>query len=124
MIALIAAFDLAQVAAEDGFAVVDEAYGVAELFDLVHTVRGEEDGFALRLELEKSVLKQRCVDGIESAERLIHDNETGIVKQRGDELDFLLLVALELLGFLVEGIGDFHARRTRSRRRVYGRLRR
>src|SRR6185437_6215811 len=52
-IAFVAAFDLAHCAAENRFAFVDQADGVTELFDLVHAVRGEENGAALCFELEQ-----------------------------------------------------------------------
>ena len=49
------------------------------------------------------------VDGIEAAEGLVHDDEFGLVQQRGDELDLLLHALGELFGLLVDGLGDLHA---------------
>ncbi len=81
-VALVAGLDLAHLAGENGAAVVDEADGVAELLDLVHAMGGEEDGLALLLELDQRALKQRGIDGIETGEGLVHDDQPGIVEQR------------------------------------------
>ena len=49
------------------------------------------------------------VDGVEAAEGLVHDDELGLVQQRGDELDLLLHALGELFGLLVDGVGDLDA---------------
>ena len=96
-------------AGEDDFALVDEADGVAHLFHLVHAVGGEEDSSALFAEVDEGVDEQGGVDGIEAAERLVHDDEFGLVEQGGDELDLLLHALGEVFGLLVDGFGDLEA---------------
>ena len=49
------------------------------------------------LELDDGVLQRLRVDRIEPAERLVEDDELGIVQQRGDELHLLLHAARELV---------------------------
>ena len=44
----------------------------------------------LGLEFEQCILQQRGIHGIEAAERLVHHHQSGIVEQRGDELNLLL----------------------------------
>ncbi len=88
---------------------MDEADGVAELFDLIHAVGGEEDGAALLAQIDEGVHEERGVDGVEAAEGLVHDDELGLVKERGNELDLLLHALGELFGLLGDGLGDLHA---------------
>ncbi len=92
--------NLAHGAGEDDDAVVDEADGVAHLFDLIHAVGGEEDGSSLLAEVDEGVDEQAGVDGIEAAEGLVHDDELGLVQQGGNELDLLLHSLGEVFGLL------------------------
>ena len=82
---------------EDEVAAIDKRDGVAELFDLIHAVGGEEDCSTLIAEVDERVLQERGVDGVKAAKRLVHDDEVGFVKKRGDELDLLLHPLGELL---------------------------
>src|SRR5215467_5166296 len=50
----------------------------------------EQHGLALILELDESPLQQHSVHRIETAERLVHDDQPGIVQNRADELNLLL----------------------------------
>jgi hypothetical protein len=88
---------------------VDEADVVAHLFDLIHAVGGEEDGFALGAEVDEGVLQEGGVDGIEAGEGLVHDDEVGLVEEGGDELDLLLHALGEVFGALVDGLSDLEA---------------
>src|SRR5450759_4775742 len=63
---------------------------IAQPLGVVHEMRAEDHRLAAVLELDHRVLQRLGVDGIESAERLIEDDEIGVVKQRPDELDLLL----------------------------------
>ena len=90
-------------------ATVDKGDGVAEFFDLVHAVGGEEDRFTLLAEVDERVHEEDGVDGIEAAEGLVHDDELGLVQERCDELDLLLHALGELFGLLGDGFGDLHA---------------
>ena len=69
----------------------------------------EKDGLALLAEIDEGVHEQGGVDGIETAEGLVHDDEVGLVEQGGDELDLLLHAFGELFGLFVEDVGDLHA---------------
>src|ERR1700733_1747947 len=75
----VAGFDFAHGAGEDEATVMDEADVVAELFDLIHAMGGEEDGPPLLAGVEEGVLEERGVDGIETAKGLVHDDEIGLV---------------------------------------------
>src|SRR5882757_5795231 len=108
-VARIAALDLAHAAGEDEMTAGDEGDGVADFFDLVHAVGAEEDGLALLAEVDEGVHQEGGVDGIEAAEGLVHDDEVGLVEERGDELDLLLHAFGEFLGFFGDGLGDLHA---------------
>ncbi len=99
-------FDLAQGAGEDEVSAGDEGDGVAHLFCLIHAVGGEEDGTTLFAEVHEGVLEEDGVDGIEAGEGLIHDDEVGLVEERGDELNLLLHALGELFGLFGDGLGD------------------
>src|SRR5271170_2718354 len=86
--------------------VMDEADAVADLFDLIHSVGGEEDGAALFAEVDESVHEQNGVDGIEAAEGLVHDDELGLVQESGDELDLLLHTLGKLFCFFADRWSD------------------
>src|SRR5713226_8025411 len=107
-VARIAALDFAHAAGENEMTAGDEGDGVTDFFDLVHAVGAEEDGLALLAEVDESVHEEGRVDGIEAAEGLVHDDEVGVVEERGDELDLLLHALRELFGLLGDGLGDLH----------------
>ena len=105
-VARVAGFDLAHGAGEDEMAAMDEGDAVAELLHLVHAVGGEEDGLADAAQIDQGAHEQECVDRVEAAEGLVHEDEVGIVQQRGDELDLLLHSLGEVFGLLGDGLGD------------------
>src|SRR5579859_939158 len=80
---------------------VDEADAVTQLLHLVHAMGGKQNGLALLLQIEQDVFQQRGIDRIETEERLVHDDEVGIVQQRGDKLDLLLHALGKLFHFLL-----------------------
>ena len=84
-------------AVEHLLAARDDAHRVAHLLGVVHDVRAEDHRLAAALELEHRVLERLRVDRIEAAERLVEDDEIGIVQQRGDELHLLLHAARQLV---------------------------
>src|SRR6185437_3722617 len=98
--------DLAHSARENEIAVMDERDRVTELFNLVHAMRGEENGAALVAKVNERVLQDGCVDGIETAEGLVHDDEFGFVQQRRNELDLLLHSLGELFGLFADRSGN------------------
>ena len=102
----VAGLDLLQIAFQDGAAMIDQADRVAQPLDLVHAMGGEQDGLARLLQLDQDVLQHDRVGGIEAGEWLIHDDEIGIVQQRGDELHLLLHALGKLFHFLVRPVGD------------------
>src|ERR1700678_2666379 len=104
----IAGFNLAHRAGENEMAIVDEADVVAELFDLIHAMGGEEDGAALVAEIDQSVHEEDRVDGIETAKGLVHDDQCGLVEKRRNELDLLLHALGKFLGLLERSFCDLH----------------
>ena len=105
-VARVLAFDLAHRSGEDEVPLMDERNLVAHLFNLVHAVRGEENGVSGIAEFDEDVLQERGVDGVEAGEGLVHDDEFGVVQERGDELYLLLHTLGELFGLLGERFGD------------------
>ena len=68
-------------------------------------MRREDDGLALSLEAEELLLEELGVDGVESAEGLVHDEELGVVEQCADDLHLLLHPLGELIDALVPPVG-------------------
>ncbi len=109
VVARIAALDLAHAAGEDEMAAVDEGRWRRRAFR-PGPCGGWRRGWscpALRRSTSVS-MQERGVDGIEAAEGLVHDDEVGLVQQRGDELDLLLHALGQLFGLLGDGLGDLH----------------
>src|SRR5579872_7440007 len=86
----VSGFDLFQVALQHAFRFVDKADIVAELFDLVHSVRTEKNGPPLLAQFNQYIFEQTRIGRVETAGRLIHDDEFRFVQQSRDELDLLL----------------------------------
>ncbi len=101
--------DLAHAAFEHQLSLVNQRDGVAELLHLVHAVGAEQDRPALFAQVDQRIHQQRRVDRVESAEWLVHDDQFGLMQQRGDELDLLLHSLRELFGLLVDRIENLHA---------------
>jgi hypothetical protein len=51
----------------------------------------KDNGFAPVLEFEKHIFEENLVDGIKTGEWFIENDERGIVNDRDDKLDFLLV---------------------------------
>src|SRR5687767_12921399 len=90
-------------------AVVDEADGIAESLHGIHAVGREQNSLASLLELEQHVLHLHGVHGIHAAERLVHNDEVGVVEQRGNELDLLLHSFGKLLDLLLGPVRKLEA---------------
>src|ERR1035437_7759666 len=75
----------------------DDADGVADAFRVVHQMRAEDDGLAASLEIDDRVLERLRVDGIETGEGLVEDDEVGIMDEGADELHLLLHAAREFV---------------------------
>ena len=86
--------------------VVDDGDGVAELLDLLHLVGAEDDGAAPPRELQERLLQHRGVDGVQTAEWLVHEQDIGVVEDARDELDLLLVALAELVGAPVRVLTD------------------
>ena len=94
-------FHIANGPAEHDTAPVDEAESVAQFLGLVHLVSREDDRFPGGPELVKDVLEYYLIDRIESRKRLVEYYDGGIVNDRADELDFLLVPLRQFLHFPV-----------------------
>ena len=89
-------------------AVLDDAAGLhdrdvaAELHRLVQIVRDEDDGLPeLALQIEELVLQAGADQRVEGGERLVHEQDVGVGRERAREADPLLHAARELVGVLV-----------------------
>ena len=69
---------------------VDEGDAVAQFLDRSHVMGREQDGGTLVAQFEYRLFQEVGVDGVETAERLIEDEDFRLVDDGGDELDFLL----------------------------------
>ena len=101
-----AALDLAQRPFDQDLPFRDQADVVAELLDLFHAVRGEEDRPAVFFEFEDDVAQQRRVDRVEAAEGFVEDDQARLGQDRSDELELLLHALGELLGFLAGPVAE------------------
>ncbi len=63
---------------------------IAELLGMRHHVRREQDRRAARVLLEHHLPEAARAHRVEAAERLVENQQIGVVDDRGDELDFLL----------------------------------
>ena len=95
---------------EHFLSLVDHDDVIAELFGVRHDVRGEEDRGAARVLLEHHLPQAARADGIEPAERLVEDQQIGLMDDGGEELDLLLRAFREILAALALGVREAHAR--------------
>ena len=98
--------DAGQRLVEHLLAVVDHHDVVADLLRLDHDVGREDDRGAAPVLLEHEVAQQPHVDRVETAERLVEDQQIGLVDHRGDELDLLLHALGQLLALLVLDLAE------------------
>src|SRR6266404_4336723 len=98
--------DVFQLALQNRLATIDQADGVAKFLHLVHPVSGKQNRLALLLQVQQDIFQQSRVDGIQTAERLVHDDEIRIVQQRCGKLYLLLHAFGKLFYFLFEPAGD------------------
>src|SRR5215213_1242721 len=85
-----AALDLSQTSCEHFPGSIEQADVIADLFSHFHLVRREDDRFTGTFEVEHDLFQQFDVDRIETGERLVEDQQIGIVNHSTDELDLLL----------------------------------
>jgi hypothetical protein len=98
--------ELAQVAVEHDSAVVDEHDGLADVLDQVELVAGEDHGPpAGRLGRDDG---RELLDGqgVEPAERLVEDQQIGVVDQGGGQLHPLLHAPREPLELLIDPVTE------------------
>ena len=98
---------VAHFAAEYHAGVADEGDVVAEFFDALHVVGGEDDGVAGVAEFEDFALEEVGVEGVEAREGFVENEQGRAVHHGGDELHFLLHAFGEFFETLVPPIGDF-----------------
>ena len=87
---------LTQRAVNHGSAPIDDRDRFAHRLDGFHLMRGKDDGLAPGAEFEDGLAKQDHVDGVEAGERLVEKQDLGIVDDRSQELDFLLVPLRQL----------------------------
>src|SRR6478609_4397125 len=87
---------------------VDDHHAVTERLRLLHLVGGEDDRLPGPAELEDGVLEDLRVDRVESAERLVEDQEIRLVEQGTDELDLLLHPLGEVLDLVLGPVAQPH----------------
>ena len=75
----------------------------------MHDMRGEDDGPSGIMQVADQAVDEASVDWIQSAERLIKNNEFGIMNDAGNELHLLLLSLGQFLAALFTGVRQLHA---------------
>ncbi len=76
---------------------VDHGHGLAEPLDKVQLMRAEDDRHPARRPLEQDLAEHVHPDRVEAGERLVEDQELGVVHQRGRELGALLVAVGQLV---------------------------
>ena len=89
--------DIGKGAFEDGVAAVDDGDVVAEILDEVELVAGEEDGGTSGGLFADHLAECLDADRVETGEGLVEHEQIGVVGERDDELDALLVAVGELL---------------------------
>ena len=100
------ALDLPRRAGRDDTSVVDDRDGVAQLLGLVELVRAEQDRLAPIAHLGEGGLEHRDVHRVERGEGLVHQQDVGIVEDRRDVLDLLLVALRQAVRLAVREFGD------------------
>jgi hypothetical protein len=95
-------------AVEELLRAIEERDAVAEPLGLLHDVRREDDRLALLLEVLEEVLEEDDVDGVEAGERLVEDEDLGVVHDGAQELHLLLHALRELFRLLAEPGAEVH----------------
>src|SRR5262249_31050066 len=93
----VARYELARAALGDEPAAVHDRESRAQALRLLHEVRGEHDGLALREELLEPLPDEVARLRIESRGGLVHEDQVGIVDQRARERESALHSARERL---------------------------
>ena len=88
-------------ASDDQMGFVDQGDIVAEFLDRLHVVGGQDDGRAFVTEPQYLVPYHLGVDGVESGEGFVENQQLRFVKYGGDELDLLGHALGKFLDFLV-----------------------
>lgn len=90
---------------EDLAALEDHEDEIAERFGGCHVVGTEDDGGSGVAEFEDGLAYGIGIDGVETAEGFIEDEEFGLVEGGGDELDLLAHAFAECFDFFI-GVGE------------------
>ena len=89
--------DVPHGATDDDPPAIDDRDRLAERFDRLHLMRGEDQCPALVAQLEEGLAEQRHVHRIETRKRLVHQEHLRIVEDCRDQLDLLLIAFRQLL---------------------------
>ena len=106
-------------ATHDEPAAVDDHDRLAQLLDHLHLVGREDERRAALAHLAERLFQERDVDRVEADERLVHDQDIGLVEDRRDQLDLLLVALRQFLGaplLVLRDAGSGPASRARGRR--------
>ena len=92
---------------------------VAQAYRFVDVVGDEDDGLVhLRLESSEFVLQLGAHDGVDRAERLVHQEHRRVGGERAGHADALLLAAGELVRVALAGVGGSSPTRSSIRGRA------
>src|SRR5699024_10271701 len=101
------AFDLVDIAADNLGAVVEDAELLAHFLDMFHAVRAEDDRRAIFIKFLYGLFKYLHIDRVEAAEWFIQYDKIGLMDDRGDQLDLLLVYLGQFLYALVPVFRNF-----------------
>lgn len=77
-------------ALQDNMGGIDERYVVAQFFDRSHIVGREDDGGPFVAQTQDFVFEQGGIDGIETTERFVENEQRRTMEDRDNKLQFLL----------------------------------
>ncbi len=101
--------DLAERPTDDHPAAIDDRDRLAHGLDRLHLVGREDERPTFVAELEERLAEEGDVDGIETGERLVHEQDRRVVEDRRDQLDLLLVALAELFGLALGQVGHAQA---------------
>ena len=88
---------------------MDQCHFITNVLDRSHVVRGENHGVAFFFQCQDFAFQQLCIDGVETGERFVKNEQRGFVQHCDDKLHLLLHTLGEFFQLLVPPRHDVEA---------------
>ena len=108
-ISTVLATDIIDLAREDVVRLVDKGYMVANLLDRRHIMGRKYHRCTLILQSQNLLFQEVGVDRVETRERLVENEQFGLMKHRNDKLNLLRHTLRQILDLLVPPLLDAEA---------------